>query len=158
MVSRFLFVVYILLTTCFFSCFQKKAEDVIYLLPKNFEGNVFIIYGQADGVDTLYEGKSRLLTIDTSGILKTKFPSNYGSQNNSFYYVDSTGRRYPLNYLSQSNFTSTNNIVVSNKETGNNIDKKNNQKRHFEMLTVGKERNIDSIINLRSAMMWNKVK
>lgn len=68
------------------SCAVKnQREGELYNLPTDFRGVVVIIYDQKDGADEKYydpktpDGmKLRVYDIPESGILKTKFPPNYG--------------------------------------------------------------------------------
>ena len=138
------------------SC-QNVGENCIYLIPKNFEGNVLIIYEDQMGVDTMYEGKSRVYKFDTTGILKTKFGPNYGVQKNFYYYIDSVGKRFQINYAIPSQLKGTDEVVIYNQETGNDIDKKKSTRRHFEMFTVAKQNDIKYIANLRDSFMWKNL-
>jgi hypothetical protein len=137
----------------FSSSCQRKGEDCIYLIPKKFEGNILIIFGQDDGVDSVHEGKNRLYKFDTTGILKTKFKENYGVQRNYFFYVDNVGSRTPIKYAIPTQLKGTNEVVIYNQENGNDFDKNKSAFRYFEMVTVAKEKNIDSIGNLRNNFM-----
>jgi hypothetical protein len=157
MLSKELLLIYIAIALGMVTACKSRGEDCIYVFPKNFEGNVIIIYDQNDGANISYEGKSRLIKLDSTGVLKTKFKPNYGIQKNSFFYADSIGRRYQIDYILPGQLEKTGEIVVYNQETGSDFDKKNNLKRHFEMLTVAMQKNVDSIANLRSMLMWKKL-
>jgi len=139
------------------SCGQK-GEDSIYLIPQNFEGNVLIIFNQKDGLNIVYEDHTRVYQIDTSGVLRTKFSGNYGLKRNYYYYVDSLGKRTAVKFALPSQLTGKNEVVVLNPETGNYYDTTKKVERHFEMFTVAKEIRIDSIGNLRSKFMWERLK
>lgn len=141
----------------FISC-SHKGEDSIYLIPENYEGNLLIVFNQQEGEETLYENKERIYHFGTSGILKTKFQSNYGIQNNFYFYLDSLGTRTRLRYLLPSELKDTDEVVILNKETGNDFDTTHKIKKHFELFTVGKQSNSDSIGNLRSKFMWEMLK
>jgi len=138
------------------SC-QKNGKDCIYLIPENFEGNILIIYEQQNGMDATYENKNRVYFFDTTGVLKTKFAPNYGMQKNHYFYVDSLGKRSLIKYVIPSQLRQSDEVVCYNKETGKDFDKKRNVDRHFEIFTIAKEKNIDSIGNKRSLFMWGKL-
>jgi hypothetical protein len=136
------------------SC-QKLGEETIYLIPKNYEGNVLVIFDQPDGADTLYEGNRRVYKIDTTGVLKTKFKANYGIRNMDLYYaVDDAGNRTKLKYLTIVDTLRENNVVVCMiHETGNYFDKKIAAKVHFARFIVSTIAYSDSIANQRDNFM-----
>ncbi|MHA4847191.1 DUF6843 domain-containing protein [Flavitalea antarctica] len=139
---------------CISSSCQSNGEDCIYLIPKNFEGNLLIVYNQENGTDTIYEGRDRVYSFDTTGILRTKFKPNYGLQRNFYFYIDSLGNRHSLRYGILSQLNGNNEVVCLNKETGKDFDKSKSVDRHFEMITVAKQVNMDSIGDLRSSFLW----
>jgi len=141
----------------FLSC-GRKGEDSVYLIPKNFEGNLLIVFNQDKGTDTIYEQQARVYSFDTTGVLKTRFSPNYGIQKNHYYFVDSLGNRTDIKYALPSQLKGTDDFVIVNSETGNDFDTSKKVKRHFELLTVAREKNVDSIANLRSDFMWKKLK
>jgi hypothetical protein len=136
---------------------QRKGEDAVYLIPKNFEGNLFIVFGQEKGTDTVYEEGMRIYNFDTTGILRTKFKPHYGLQQNFYFYVDSVGNKTPLRYLLPSQIKGSDEVVAYNQETGKNFDKAKSVDRHFEMITIAKQKNISAIGNERSSLMWNEI-
>lgn len=150
---RKLNVLYFLFFLLFQSC-GRRGEDSIYLIPINYEGNLMIIFSQAKGVDTVYEKQARVYLFDTTGVLETKFPANYGIQQNHFYYIDSLGNRTVLKYILPSQLKGNDNYVIINKEAGNGFDTFQKVQRHFELLTVAREKNVYSIANLRSDFLW----
>jgi hypothetical protein len=148
---------HILFFILFLSC-GRKGEDSVYLIPKDFEGNLLIVFNQDKGTDAVYEKQARLYLFDTTGVLMTKFSPNYGVQQNHYYYVDSLGNRTDIKYALPSQLKGTDDVVIINQETGNGFDTSKKVKRHFELLTVARERNVDSIANLRSDFMWKRLK
>jgi hypothetical protein len=148
---------YFLFFIMFVSC-GRKGEDSVYLIPKNYEGNLMIIFNQDNGVDTFYEKQGRVYQFDTIGVLMTKFSPNYGIRQNHYYYVDSLGNRTNINYALPSQLKGTNDVVIINQEAGNGFDTSKKVERHFELLTVARERNVDSIGNLRSDFIWKVLK
>ena len=127
------------------SC-QKKREESIYLIPKNYEGNVLIIFDQPEGADTLYDGDSRVYKIDTTGVLKTKFSKIKGSHPVHFYLVDPNGHRTPIKYeaFSKSIDTTSNEVICFNIEDGSDVDPKKSSRRYFEVMTIFRQNNIGS--------------
>lgn len=157
MINRIQLILYTGLLICISSSCQKKGEDCIYLIPKNFEGNILLVFEQKEGADTLYEGNTRVYKFDTTGILKSKFSSNYGIQRKSYYYVDRIGRRFPIKYVVSSQLKETDEVVCINHEAGNDFDKKKSTRRHFELMTIAKEKNIDSIGSRRDFFSLEKL-
>jgi hypothetical protein len=133
----------------------RQGENCIYLIPKDYEGNLIIIFDQKEGKDPVYDNQTRVYTFDQSGVLKTKFKVNYGIQQNQYYYVDSVGTRTNIKYNLPSQATKSNDYVVLILGTGNNFDTAQKIKRHFELLTVARQYHVDSIANLSSNFMWS---
>jgi hypothetical protein len=148
------FIICLILGFLAFSCQGRKGEDTIYLIPKNFEGNLFVIFEQNTGKDTVYEGKRRVYVFDTSGVLKTKFKPNYGLQQSFFFYVDSKGNRISLKYSLPWQKRNADDVYAYNIETGNDFDTTKSVRRHFEMITIAKDKNFYDIGNKRSLKMW----
>lgn len=70
-------------------CRNKVPET--HILPFGYTGKVYIIFNQKDGLPKEYcQNGSRLYRIPKSGILKSKFKSNYGwidaGEKINFYY------------------------------------------------------------------------
>lgn len=147
---------FLILSFLISSC-QRRGEDAIYLIPKNFEGNLFVIFEQEKGTDTVYEEGKRVYSFDTTGILRTKFKPNYGLQQNSYFYVDSVGNKTLLRYLLPSQLQGSEEVVAYNQETGKHFDKAKSVDRHFEMITIAKQKNISPIGNERSSLMWKEI-
>lgn len=126
----------------------------MYLIPKDYEGNLMIIFNQDKGLETTYEKQRRLYVFDTSGILKTKFSPTSGIQQNHYYYVDRLGNRTALKYALPSQLKGTNEVVILNQEPGKAYDTIKKLDEYFELFTVGKQFHIDSLANLRSEFMW----
>src|SRR5690349_8688658 len=132
----------------FLSC-GRTGEDSIYLIPKNFEGNLLIVFNQDKGAATIYEQQARVYSFDTTGVLLTGFSPNYGIQQSHYYFADSLGNRTDIHYALPSQLKGTDDFVIVHSETGNDFDTSKKVKRHFELLTVAREKNVDSIANLR---------
>ena len=74
----------------------------IFLIPKNFIGEVTIYYDQSTGQDPEYEGKWRVYKIPKNGYLETRFKLKGGVINLSgsrYYYLDSNGTRMELHHF-----------------------------------------------------------
>ncbi len=78
-----------------FGCKNPQPED--YLIPYGYKGRVDIVFNQKDGAAVRYEGGRRVYQIPFDGILKTQFKDEYGFIDHHYFYLDSTGKRIPLN-------------------------------------------------------------
>lgn len=136
---------------------QRKGEDCIYLVPKNFEGNLLLVFEQKDGSDILYEEKTRMYKFDTIGVLKTKFAPNNGLHRKTYYYVDSVRARFLIKYVVSSQLNESDEVVCINHEAGNDFDKKISAPRHFELMTIAKGKHIDSIGKHRDFFSFKKL-
>jgi hypothetical protein len=138
------------------SC-QNRGEDAVYLIPKNYEGTLFIIFEHEKGRNVVYEEGKRVYRFDTTGILRTKFGPNFGLQQNFYFYVDSVGNKTSIRYLLPSQLQGSEEVVACNQETGINFDRAKSVDRHFEMTTLAKQKNIPTIGNERSSLMWKEI-
>lgn len=154
--ERIKLITYLIVCSILSSC-NQKSEEAIYLIPKNFEGNILIFFNDENGVHTVYDDGNRVYNFDTSGILKTKFKQNYKLQKNIFFYIDSNGNKTPLRYLLPSQLKGTDEVIAFNQETGYYFDAAKSVDRHFEIVTIAKQKNISSIGNERSSSMWKKL-
>jgi hypothetical protein len=75
---------------------QKKAEQEIVILPKDYKGYIVIIYDQKKGASARYEGKKRIYEIPPNGILKTQFTGNYGWREFAEFYYEGVSRENRL--------------------------------------------------------------
>jgi len=93
--------VIVLLTSASLSgcVFSQEVGESICLLPKGFEGPVFIIFGQKDGLNPTVENGRHVYVIPSSGILKTKAEVNFRIKENEFYYLMPNGERIKIEYL-----------------------------------------------------------
>lgn len=110
MIEIYLIVFMQLLSSC-----NQKAEQEIYLIPKDFKGEVHIFFNQNGvpvkfkneyGRDTVYiprigepvkyENESRVYEIPSDGILLTQFKTNDGFINRKYYSLESKGKRTAL--------------------------------------------------------------
>lgn len=77
------------------SC-NPKPEPETYLIPQGFTGRVNVIFNRKDGVPPKYENERRVYEIPANGVLLTQFKDEYGFVDHRYYYVDSNGKRTPL--------------------------------------------------------------
>jgi hypothetical protein len=82
------------ITLSMFSCHGPEPED--YLIPKGFTGRVNVIFNQKDGASPKYENGRRIYEIPATGVLLTQFKDEYGLVDHQYYYVDSSGKKMPL--------------------------------------------------------------
>ncbi len=138
------------------SC-QNMGESSMYLIPKGFEGNVLVVYNQPDGKDTLYENHTRVYKIDPSGILKTKFIHDRRTQIVNFYSIDENGKRQPIQLISNEfpKIKDSSEVVCVHLVPMNDFDEKRKTQRYFDIFTIAKPKNIDSILDRRDAFTSN---
>jgi hypothetical protein len=91
----------------FASC--QNAELELYLIPKGFEGQVFIVFNQPQGQPKTYEKSRRV--FDTTGVLLTQFSPNYGFINWQYAYIDSIGQQTILRKFNDKNLTTDENEI-----------------------------------------------
>ena len=73
--------------------------DGIYLIPKNYIGDVIILFNQSDGVTPEVENGFYVYKIPQNGILKVKTKGITGIINKSYFYVDENNQRQKIDYL-----------------------------------------------------------
>jgi hypothetical protein len=76
------------------SCNDPQPET--YLIPQGFTGRVNVIFSRRDGAPNKYENGRRVYEIPANGVLLTQFKDEYGLVDHQYYYVDSNGKRTPL--------------------------------------------------------------
>lgn len=79
------------LTSCSFG--QIVAEPVIYLIPAEYMGNVYIFHNVPDGVPLKREGRARVYEVPKDGILRSQSLEISGYYSAQYFYVTSNGRR-----------------------------------------------------------------
>ena len=123
------------------------SENSIYILPKNYQGVVFILYGQKDGKQQRYEDSKRVYEIPADGILRTQFEPNVGWRSLDKYYYLDNGKRIEVPYEQLAKTIKGDTIKVccfSSGKSSINPDDTNSQVS-FAMFYIGTEQNIDSI-------------
>jgi len=71
----------------------QVGETEIFLLPKGYQGAVYIIYNQKNGKPAKYENGSRLYEVPTEGVIPSQFgPYDGWSSFPKCYYVESDGK------------------------------------------------------------------
>jgi hypothetical protein len=152
-----LFLIVILFLFC--SCVQK-SEDSIYILPKEYEGNILIVFDQSNGMEIEQKDNSRIYKIPKNGVLKVRIKPKFGVGKISFYQ-STIEQQNEISYINSSDWDNITNkqskVVCWNLETGSDSDS-NNKKRHFEVFSVGRVSKSDSISDARSAFVWKYLK
>jgi hypothetical protein len=93
-------IVVVLLTLVNSSCSLKSTpSNGIYLIPKDYTGDVIIFFNQPDGVIPEVENGLYVYKIPGDGILKVQTPGLKGIVNLSFYYIDTNNQREKLKTL-----------------------------------------------------------
>ncbi len=91
------FIIAVLLNS---SCSVKtNPTDGIYLIPKDYTGDVIIFFNQPDGVIPEVENGLYVYKIPEDGILKVKTSGVTGVVDKSYYYVDENNERRKIEYL-----------------------------------------------------------
>lgn len=100
MLSYFAVLMHILVLS---SC-SKKPEPETYLIPAGFKGRATVIFNQKEGTASKYENGRRIYEIHANKILLTQFKAEYGFVDHEYYYVDSSGKRTPLEIFQDEKF------------------------------------------------------
>jgi hypothetical protein len=83
-----------------FGC-GEIGENSVYLLPKNYQGVVFVLYNRKSGEQPKYEGNTRIYEIPSNGILETQLtPNTSWHQSDKYFYLDN-GKRIEITYDQQ---------------------------------------------------------
>lgn len=140
------------------SCKSRKAEDVVYLIPKNYQGVVIIFFDDPNGKDTEYRKENRVYRIPANGILKTKFLLTKSLHQQSFFYIDSLGERENIPYYTaidlREHRIDSSRIICYNLENAVTKDRVTSRKKNFSLFLVSTIKNLDSIAKTRSMKMW----
>ena len=76
-----------------------RQQYFIYLIPKNYQGKVNIIFNQTQGDSIKYEKGCRVYVIPENGILLTNFKDQYGKVDRKYYYLDESGNRESIDII-----------------------------------------------------------
>lgn len=81
-----------LLFVTFKMCTATRVEKEIHLIPKDYRGDIFILFNRQDGMPSKYSNRQeRIYEIPKTGILETTLSPNKGGfskKDRRFYYVD----------------------------------------------------------------------
>jgi hypothetical protein len=99
--NSFIYLLLLLTSVFFVGC--QSADDEIYILPDNYSGYVLIIYDQENGEIPAYYGEKRVYRIPESGVLKTRFSTNYGVASLGEYYYKEIqeGNKIPFEMINK---------------------------------------------------------
>lgn len=79
-------------------CIDTSATNDIYLIPQNYEGNVYAFYNVEGAPEIQKEGDYQVYTINEEGYFATSTPDmSYGFVTDQYYYVDEKGGRTKIN-------------------------------------------------------------
>jgi hypothetical protein len=123
----------------------ETGETSVYVLPKNYQGVVFILYNQKDGEQPKYEDNNRVYEIPSNGILKTQFTPNVGWRPlDKFYYLDN-GKRIEITYEQPPKTIKGDTIKICCFSSGTSSIHPYDTARKvsFAMFYVGTEKNLD---------------
>jgi hypothetical protein len=80
-----------------FSPFQSSSTNDKYLIPEGFEGDIQVNYNVQGAPALEKEGKYDIIPIREDGTYDTSKPEmEYGMVTDQYFYVDSEGRRTPI--------------------------------------------------------------
>lgn len=135
---------------------RRVGEQVIYLLPNRFVGNVIIVYNRPDGTPAEYRDGARIYRIPTTGVLKTQFKPNYGLRKPDLhYYVDKQGKIIRiLPYFNTTREVPTNFLPVDTicfHETP--ITDSRTPRGYYSVLSIGPIVKADSVFELQDAVI-----
>ena len=123
---------------------QKRGEEEIVILHKDYTGYVVIIYNQKTGTRIKYEGKKRVYEIPAEGILKTQFSGNYGWVGFTEFYYENIAPENKIPFIVESKNIPVDSVVAFGGSTGNankNLD--GEETIEFRLFYVGNEEQID---------------
>lgn len=81
----------------FFPPFSTSSTNDIYLIPEGYEGDIRVNYNVQGAPVLEKEGKFDLIPIRDDGTYDTSKPEmEYGLVTDRYYYVNSHGRRTPI--------------------------------------------------------------
>lgn len=133
-----------ILTACY-----KTDEAEIFLIPENYSGKVNIIFNQKSGLPIKYEGNNRVYEIPANGILITQFTSEYGLIQQTFYFVDSLGKRKRIEIKADENQNSddSNVYIFRSGSVGVYGDSRDTNSLQYQEFFVSSRKNFDSYFN-----------
>ena len=152
---KIIIVTYIIFS--FSSCKPKDPQEIVYLIPKNYQGVVVVIFSQRKGLPASSENRHTVFKIPSSGVLKTQGRPIKGWHRRSFYYIDSAGAKSEIPYYTAMDVkdkgTDKSRIICYSRERGVTTDKKTNTELKFEVLLITSIQNLDSIAKFRDMSM-----
>lgn len=129
--------VLLLLTSC------QNREDETFIVPKDYQGYVIVLYNQKDGVKPKYEGGKRVYEIPESGVLKTQFSSSYGYASKSECYISSIDANNKLKVSSLGKDLSKDEVIACCFSTGKSYKNSDNEAVEYLKFYVGTKNQID---------------
>lgn len=79
-------------------CTANSAANDIYLIPQNYEGNVYAFYNVKGAPEIQKEGDYQVYAINEEGYFATSTPDmDYRLVTDKYYYVDENGERTRIN-------------------------------------------------------------
>jgi hypothetical protein len=136
---------------------SEKGEDEIYLVPEGYQGAVFILFDQADGVKKKYEDGKRVYEIPENGILKTKFSINKGWHQLPVCFYLNKQNRIPVKYYQfGEEVRGGDTIQACCASAGVYYKDNSNEGVNYDVFFIGTERTIDSAYEARIKMDLSK--
>lgn len=141
----------------FGSCKPSAPHEVIYLVPKNYQGVIVIVFNQKNGLPENSESGSTVYRIPPNGVLKTQGQAIKEWHRRSFFYLDSVGNKTEIPYYTAMDVRDKGadklKIICYSRERGVTTNKKTNTELRFEVLLITSIQNLDSIAKYRDMSM-----
>ena len=138
------------------SC-KQQLEAEIYLVPKGYQGAVYIIFNQKSGVSPKYENKMRLYEIPLNGILQTQFKPNEEWHNLPLcFYVDDYGKRFEIPYKLLGSDVKGDTIQTCCASSGIAYKDDKDKATSYDIFFIGTEKVIDSAFENRTKFNLSK--
>lgn len=126
--------------------YLTRPEKTLVLLPKDYRGEVYILFDETNGASKVYEDKRRIYKIPNNGVLFTQFKAEYGRVDDLYFFVDSmTGKRTEI--LSDMEWNSVKNRQKSSRDSAtisNNKAGKSGKSHFAQFFVVNYEQPITS--------------
>ncbi|HZG59426.1 MAG TPA: hypothetical protein VEY68_02825 [Anoxybacillus sp.] len=98
MKKRLFLSLFLCLTLLLNGCYDDSKTNDIYLLPKDYEGAVYVFYNVKGAPKLQTEGEYNVIPVNEEGFYVTSTPDmDYGTVTDEYYYVNDNGKRKKIN-------------------------------------------------------------
>jgi|GEM_PF-4235704 len=149
-------------TFLFSSCFgNNNTDSVVFLVPKNFEGVVLIVFDASSSSKPTFENGNKTYHIPENGILRTNDKPVKGVHQQLFFEVDSEGKRVLLNYYTyvdlQNKKPKLDELICYGREWGVTKNENTKQDILFEVFLVSKVKNLEKIASQKDKLVRKEI-